>query len=176
MPVILNAQGRPLPGTLADATNDAQYVRPRPYSELFVACLRATLQVCDDPKAHGLYLAFGQRPGSIRDARYVGVFTARFEGWKLTVNWTPEKKDNLPPGHIVVSWRDFEVAMLSPFTDGLPVDGVPCENWWHELVPVSEDDLQEACARAIAAQTRKDRLFAAYDGERAQARKQLALA
>lgn len=175
MAQVINAAQRFVPGGLIGPEEEHLYERPRPYSQLFVTCLQAILQTCQDSKARALYLAFNQRPGTVRDSRYVGRFTGRFDGWECLVNWTPETYDNLPPGHIRVQWRDTEVGVLSPFTDGKPVDGTPSINRWRNLVLVSEDDLQEAAAAAITRATKKDRLFAAFHGDEAQDRKRLAL-
>jgi len=168
MPHIVDASKRFIPGVLVGPEDEDLYEQPRPYSQLFVTCLQAILQTSGEPKARSLYLAFGHKPGTVRDEQYVGFFTGVFDGWELTVNWTPESSQGIPPGHIHVQWRNMEVGTLSPFSDGKPVSGVPSVNRWHNLALVTERDLLEAAAAAIAHATKKDRLFAAFHGDEAQ--------
>ena len=118
-----------------------------------------------------------------RDA--MGVVEARFdELWTIRVNWTPKRQGKIPAAHMLIAYKDEEVAILGPWLTGRTCwhcdaggwsqfwkkQGIkrgyvlpdhPCPDcgqldWWDHS-QVSPGDFQRACAAEIARTSDVDR-------------------
>jgi len=149
--------------------NEHEYEQPRDVNPLMETALMATVHCSDPIKRKNIVVAMGLTEEEGQAQRDIGVFEADIGPFHTVVNWTPTMKGKIPPCHILVSYSDTEVGLLSPYLDDLPVDGFRQVNeWWGELkcgIHISEIDLWEACTQAIPRATGKDRHFSDFDGD-----------
>ena len=140
----------------------------------------AVVHASDPLRKKRLMIDMGMTAEQGKVKRDQGVFSAKVGNpprFELTVNWTPETHEKIPPGHILVKYRDLEIGLLSPFTDRLPLDGKPQVNYWRGVLlthPVTKDDLWEACAETIPRATHRDELWRGFGGDTVQEKKVLA--
>lgn len=97
---------------LVTEQNKDDWGEKQPINPLFKIAFRAIIQL-SDLKSRGVYIDF-ERPHDEKNSG-VGVFTASFDGWKATVNWTPEKRGSLPPNYIAIEFHDSVVGIIGPY-------------------------------------------------------------
>jgi len=151
------------PSPLVTAETDHEYTTPRPISEIYEDVLIAITQSSDEAQQRKIVIDLKLTEEEAQAHRYVGIFTAKFDGWTCTVNWTPEFAGKIPPGHIYVRRGETEVAMLAPFTDGLFVEGVPPVNQWYGKFCFPWE-LRRDCAAVIARKTDKPHYWDGFGG------------
>lgn len=168
----------PTAPVMVSAENAHEYHTPHPIHPTFKVLLRAIRQLNPELRKRQVYVDMSipnflpNGKENVEETRKdQGVFEAKFDHWTIVLNWTEEKRRNLPPDYFGIDFGNSSAGIIGPhanirtcwkcgltgFRDpGLQypcvVPGQPCPNcknrdWWG--VMVSQNDLIKAAAAAI---------------------------
>lgn len=176
MSLLLPRGARPTGGqVMVTAQNQHEYHTPHPIHPTFKVLLQTVLQLNAELKSMNIqydYTPPKDKADYERRARADhGVFQAKFDHWTIVLNWTEEKRLNLPPDYFGIDFGDTSAGILGPNADirtcwkcGLTgyrdqakkipcvVPSKPCPNcrqkdWWARLV--TQDNLVAAASAAL---------------------------
>jgi len=162
--IIVDPTRDPQEAPLVTEENQQDYQAARPVNELFETALIGAFACSDALRQKRLVMDMGLDDEQGRARMDIGQFEAEVDRFKITVNWSTAFAGKIPPGHILVEYGGAEVGMLSPYSDGLPVHGVPPMNYWSGIF-VMPADLWQACAAAAAKTSKKDYMWQAMEGD-----------
>ena len=190
---------QPAPLQMVTAENESEWVKPHPIHPTFKVLLAVVDQLNPELKRMKMQTDFSaprdEHDHQTRTHRDYGVFEARFDHWTIAINWTEEKRRNLPPDYFGVDFGDSSAGIIGPNADirtcwkcGLSgyrdkartqpcvVPSRPCPNcrqpdWW--AVFVTQDNLVAAAAEALQdAIPHKPYLWDAFGGRDVELRAQ----
>ena len=178
----------------AGADNADQYQQPHPIHPTFKVVFRAITMLNPEIRKMRIGIDMNLPTDQQSSKKYVGVFSARLDKqWSATINWTEEKKLNLPPDYLGIDFGNASAGILGPHADirtcwhcGLTgyrdpehrmacvVPSRPCpkcgsRDWWAKLV--SQTDLRQAASIALADVAKKPYLYDYLGGADADAHK-----
>lgn len=102
---------------LVDHTTANDYAVPIPINPLFKNAFMAVGQQSHALKGLNVQVVHEMSPSEAekRSQLDVGVFTAKFNGWTCTLNWTQEKRGKLPPDYIGVDYGNVSCGIIGPY-------------------------------------------------------------
>ena len=101
--------------TMVDDTNRDQYQQPIPINPIYKPAFMAVYQQ-SKLKSMNVQVVHEMKAEEAErlSQQDVGVFTARFDQWTCTLNWTESKRENLPPDYIGVDYGDVSCGIIGP--------------------------------------------------------------
>ena len=100
---------------MVDQTMAQDYKEPIPINPMYKAAFMAVYQH-SKAKSMNIHVVHGTtgdaaEKGSLQD---VGIFDAKFGDWSCTLNWTQDKRANLPPDYIGVDYGSTSCGIIGP--------------------------------------------------------------
>ena len=108
------------PPTLAQVTaeNEKEWAKPHPIHPTFKTLVQAVLQLCPELKRMNVQIDHSQDMREKKNThRDIGVFQARFDHWTIVLNWTEEKRQNLPPDYFGVDFGGSSAGIIGIWAD-----------------------------------------------------------
>lgn len=114
-----------------------------------------------DPHLHG---------DAAKKALDHGVFHGRMGLWDLSLNWTTQWQQQIPPYHLWVRYNDVDVAMLGPYltwrycptckVEAIPTQPCPrCKDRDWKVRNVTPAQFERECAAWLARETGDDHVY-----------------
>ena len=100
---------------LVDETNAGEYKEPVPINAFYKPLSMVMFQKSRLKQLNVVFVhAMNPSEAQKRSHLDVGVFSAKFAGWTLTLNWTEEQRDKLPPDYIGVDYGNVSCGIIGP--------------------------------------------------------------
>lgn len=102
---------------MVDEANAHEYQAAIPINPLFKPLFMAVYQLSPELKGLNVHVVHDMTPEENERLSQVdvGVFEAKIDLWTLTLNWTEEKRDNLPPDYIGVDYGDVSCGIIGKY-------------------------------------------------------------